>query len=298
MIVLAARPGMGKTALVLSMARNVAVDHNMGVAIFSLEMSCVQLVKRLIASEARLPGDKLRKGNLRDDEFQQLHSRIKKLSTAPIYIDDTPGLSIFDFRAKCRRLKSQFNIDLIIIDYLQLMSAKDGKNNGNREQEISTISRSIKEIAKELNVPIIALAQLSRSVEQRGGDKRPILSDLRESGAIEQDADIVSFIYRPDYYGFIEDPESGESNFGIGEIIIAKHRNGAQGKVRLRFINEYARFENLNEVHVNESTNNDSRTNSLKPDSGTFTIPSKMNDSLKGDDKGDFDTTGVDQNPF
>ena len=297
MIVLAARPGMGKTAFVLSMARNVAVDHNRGVAVFSLEMSCVQLVKRLMASEARLPGEKLRKGSLRDDEFQQLHSRIKKLSTAPIYIDDTPGLSIFDFRAKCRRLKSQYNIELIIIDYLQLMSAKDGKNNGNREQEISTISRSIKEIAKELDVPIIALAQLSRSVEQRGGDKRPILSDLRESGAIEQDADIVSFIYRPDYYGFVED-ESGESNFGIGEIIIAKHRNGAQGKVRLRFVNEYARFDNLNEVPEYEAGNSDHRTSSLKPDAGTFTIPSKMNDTDKGNEKGDFDTSGIDDNPF
>ena len=177
------------------------------------------------------------------------------------------------------------------------MSAKDGKNNGNREQEISTISRSIKEIAKELDVPIIALAQLSRSVEQRGGDKRPILSDLRESGAIEQDADIVSFIYRPDYYGFVED-ESGESNFGIGEIIIAKHRNGAQGKVRLRFVNEYARFDNLNEVPEYEAGNSDHRTSSLKPDAGTFTIPSKMNDTEKGNDKGDFDTSGIDDNPF
>ena len=167
-----------------------------------------------------------------------------------------------------------------------------------RRQEISTISRSIKEIAKELNVPIIALAQLSRSVEQRGGDKRPILSDLRESGAIEQDADIVSFIYRPDYYGFVEDAETGESNFGIGEIIIAKHRNGAQGKVRLRFINEYARFDNLNEVPEYESGGSDSRTSSLKPESGTFTIPSKMNDGLKGNEKGDFDTNGIDPNPF
>ena len=298
MIVLAGRPGMGKTAFVLSMARNVAVDYNMGVAVFSLEMSCVQLVKRLMASEARLPGEKLRRGNLRDDEFQQLHSRIKKLSTAPLYIDDTPGLSIFDFRAKCRRLKSQFNVELIIIDYLQLMSAKDGKNNGNREQEISTISRSIKEIAKELNVPIIALAQLSRSVEQRGGDKKPILSDLRESGAIEQDADIVSFIYRPEYYGFIEDPDSGDSNQGVGEIIIAKHRNGAQGNVRLRFISEYARFDNLNVFPEYETPHSDLRTSSLKPESGTFTIPSKMNDTDKGNDKGDFDSSGVDQNPF
>ena len=251
-----------------------------------------------MAIEPRLPGDKLTKGSLRDDEFQQLHSRIKKLSTAPIYIDDTPGLSIFDFRAKCRRLKSQYNIDVIIIDYLQLMSAKDGKNYGNREQEISTISRSIKEIAKELNVPIIALAQLSRSVEQRGGDKRPILSDLRESGAIEQDADIVSFIYRPEYYGLLEDHDSEESNYGIAEIIISKHRNGAQGRVRLRFISEYARFDNINEFPEGQKGTHDSRTSSLTSESGTFTIPSKMNKSDSSEDKGDFDSSGVDPNAF
>ena len=189
MIVLAARPGMGKTAFVLSMARNTAVEYGKGVAIFSLEMSSVQLVKRLIASESRLSAEKLRKGDLKEHEFQQLHTRITKLAEAPIFIDDTPGINIFDFRAKCRRLKAQYNIDLVIIDYLQLMSARDSKSGGNREQEISTISRSIKEIAKELNVPIIALSQLSRSVETRGGDKRPMLSDLRESGAIEQDAE-------------------------------------------------------------------------------------------------------------
>ena len=244
MIVLAARPAMGKTAFVLSLARNTAVDFGQGVAFFSLEMSSVQLVKRLIASETRISAEKLRKGDLREDEFQQLHTRISKLATAPLYIDDTPGLSIFDLRAKCRRLKMQYNIKMVIIDYLQLMTAGGSKGQGNREQEISSISRSIKEIAKELNVPIIALSQLSRSVEQRGGDKKPILSDLRESGAIEQDADIVSFIYRPEYYGFLQD-EDGNSNAGIGEIIIAKHRNGGLDSVRLRFIKEYARFDNL-----------------------------------------------------
>ncbi len=244
MIVIAARPAMGKTAFVLSMARNSAIDYNMGVAIFSLEMSSVQLVKRLISSETRISGDKLRKGDLREDEFVQLHARIQKLSVAPIYIDDTPGLSVFDLRAKCRRLKMQKNIELIIIDYLQLMSAGNSKGSGNREQEISTISRSIKEIAKELNVPIIALSQLSRSVETRGGDKKPMLSDLRESGAIEQDADIVSFIYRPEYYGLTHN-EDGQSNEGIAEIIVAKHRNGALESVRLKFINQYARFDNV-----------------------------------------------------
>lgn len=272
MIVIAARPGMGKTALVLSMARNTAVDYNLGVAVFSLEMSAVQLVKRLIAGEARIDSEKLRKGNLADHEFQQLHSRITALSAAPIFIDDTPAISIFDFRAKCRRLKAQHDIQLVIIDYLQLMTAKDGKGSGNREQEISNISRSIKEIAKELNIPIIALAQLSRSVEQRGGDKKPILSDLRESGAIEQDADIVSFIYRPDYYGIVKD-DDGNSNHGIGEIIIAKHRNGKTDRVRLRFVPEYARFENLTQAYDNNDSTFDS---TFESEANTYTMPSKM----------------------
>ena len=185
MIVLAARPGMGKTAFVLSMARNSAVEFGKATAVFSLEMSSVQLVNRLISGEAEISGEDIRKGNLSKQEFEQLFERTKKLSEAPIFIDDTPGLSIFELRAKCRRLKQEHDIQIVIIDYLQLMSA--GGSGGNREQEISTISRSIKEIAKELDVPIIALSQLSRSVESRGGDKRPMLSDLRESGAIEQD---------------------------------------------------------------------------------------------------------------
>ncbi|MEY3585712.1 MAG: replicative helicase, partial [Bacteroidota bacterium] len=296
MIVLAARPGMGKTAFVLSMARNSAVDYNMGVAIFSLEMSAVQLVKRLIASETRLPAEKLRKGDLKEHEFQQLHSRITKLATAPIFIDDTAGISVFDFRAKCRRLKAQHNIEMIIIDYLQLMSAKDGKGGGNREQEISTISRSIKEIAKELNVPIIALSQLSRSVETRGGDKKPMLSDLRESGAIEQDADIVSFIYRPEYYNITQD-DNGNSLHGIGEIIIAKHRNGALDSVQLRFVPEYARFENLHEVPELDIAggNPNAGMNSFNQDSNTYTIKSKMDE---GEDSDIFDNSGADDNPF
>ncbi len=286
MIVIAARPAMGKTAFVLSMARNIAVDYNSAVAIFSLEMSSVQLVKRLISSETRIPAEKLRKGNLRDDEFQQLHSRIKKLSTAPIYIDDTPGISIFDLRAKCRRLKMQFKIEVVIIDYLQLMSAGTSKN-GNREQEISSISRSIKEIAKELNIPIIALSQLSRSVEQRGGDKRPQLSDLRESGAIEQDADIVSFIYRPEYYNINQD-EDGNSNLGIGEIMIAKHRNGALENVRLRFIKEFARFDNIG---IGEETiyEQEGLTPNSSFENNTYTVQSKMNNTeLIDDDEIDF----------
>jgi replicative DNA helicase len=290
---------MGKTAFVLSMARNSAVDHGKGVAIFSLEMSAVQLVKRLIASETRLSAEKLRKGDLREHEFQQLHSRITKLATAPIYIDDSPGISVFDLRAKCRRLKMQYNIDMVIIDYLQLMTAGGSKGAGNREQEISTISRSIKEIAKELNIPIIALSQLSRSVEQRGGDKRPVLSDLRESGAIEQDADIVSFIYRPEYYGLMED-EDGNSNQGVSEIIIAKHRNGALDRVRLRFIGEYARFDNLEsfteDVNVPTHTSLNASTDFDEPSPASYTIASKMNSF--DDNTVDFDKSLDDETPF
>ena len=241
MIVLAARPGMGKTAFVLSMARNMAVDHDIPVAVFSLEMSAVQLVQRLISSETEINSDKFRKGNLEEHEYQQLHSRCGKLSKAPLFIDDTPGLNIFELRAKCRRLKAQHGIDMVIIDYLQLMSA--GSDKGNREQEISSISRSIKGIAKELDVPIIALSQLSRNVETRGGDKRPLLSDLRESGAIEQDADIVAFIYRAEYYGITEHPD-GIDTAGLGELILAKHRHGALDTIKMKFVKNLAKFAN------------------------------------------------------
>jgi replicative DNA helicase len=242
MIVLAARPGMGKTAFVLSMARNAAVDYKKGVAIFSLEMSSLQLVNRLIASETEIAGEKLKKGNLEAYEWEQLNARIGKLTNAPIYINDTPGLSVFELRAQCRRLKAEKNIQMVIIDYLQLMSGSS-ESKGNREQEISTISRAVKGIAKELDIPVIALSQLSRAVETRGGDKRPQLSDLRESGAIEQDADMVMFIYRPEYYGITAD-ESGNSTQGLGELIIAKHRNGSTEDVKIRFQNHLAKFVN------------------------------------------------------
>jgi replicative DNA helicase len=290
MIVIAARPGMGKTAFVLSAARNTALQ-GFGVAIFSLEMSSVQLVKRLIAGESRINSEKLRKGDLADHEFQQLHSRIQKLAAAPLYIDDTAAISIFDFRAKCRRLKAQYDIQLVIIDYLQLMSAKDGKNSGNREQEISMISRSIKEIAKELNIPIIALSQLSRSVEQRS-DKKPILSDLRESGAIEQDADIVSFLYRPSYYKILK-YDDGTSTQGIGEFLIEKHRNGKTAAVRLRFEDEFARFSNLNEPDQFLEKGNNESLMRFNQESNTVTIQSKMNQS---DD--DFNFQGDQNVPF
>ncbi|MBN8697051.1 MAG: replicative DNA helicase [Bacteroidetes bacterium] len=249
LVILAARPAMGKTALVLSVARNAAVDFNKPVAVFSLEMSSLQLVTRLISSESELSGEKLKKGSLADHEFEQLNAKIQKLAEAPLFIDDTPGLSVFELRAKARRLKEQHNIELIIIDYLQLMTA-GGEGRGNREQEISTISRSLKGLAKELNVPVIALSQLSRAVETRGGDKKPQLSDLRESGAIEQDADMVMFIHRPEYYGITED-ENGAPTIGVGELIVAKHRNGPVDSVKVRYIGQYTKFADLDVLDNN-----------------------------------------------
>ncbi|MFA6949463.1 MAG: replicative DNA helicase [Lentimicrobiaceae bacterium] len=272
LIVIAARPGMGKTAFVLTVARNAAIDFNKAVAVFSLEMSSVQLVTRLISAEAQLPGDKLRKGDLEPYEWQQLNSKISNLIDAPIYIDDTPSLSIFELRAKARRLKAQHNIQMIIIDYIQLMSGGVERSNGNREQEISNISRSLKALAKELNIPVIALSQLNRSVESRPS-KKPLLSDLRESGAIEQDADMVIFIYRPEYYK-MEQNQEGESLLGLAEISIAKHRNGALQDVNLKFISKYAKF-------VDPDPTDNPLQSSLMPNRSfeqTITVPSKMND--------------------
>ena len=243
LIILAARPGMGKTAFVLSMARNMAIDFNKPTAVFSLEMSATQLVTRLIASESEISASKLKRGDLTKDEWQTLHTKIGQLAEAPIYIDDTPALTIFELRAKCRRLKQKHDIQMIVIDYLQLMSSgKD--NNGNRVEEISIISRSLKSLAKELDIPVICLSQLSRQVETRTGHKKPILSDLRESGAIEQDADMVIFIYRPEYYKF-DTCEDGTPAEGVGEIIIAKHRNGGLEDVKLRFVPHLAKFQDL-----------------------------------------------------
>lgn len=246
LIILAARPGMGKTSFTLALARNAALDMGKPVALFSLEMTTNQLVQRLISMEAEINADKLRKGTLEPYEWTQLTTRVDKLQKAPIIIDDSPSLNIFELRAKCRRYKERYGIEMIMIDYLQLMSGSnaDGKSNGNREQEISQISRSLKSIAKELNVPVIALSQLSRAVETRGGIKRPMLSDLRESGAIEQDADMVIFLYRPEYYEIFTD-EEGLDTRGTAEVIIAKHRNGALKTVRTRFINQFAKFTNL-----------------------------------------------------
>ncbi len=269
LIIIAARPGMGKTAFVISMAKNMAIDFKYPVALFSLEMSSVQLITRMISSETGLNSEKLRKGNLEPHEWEQLNVKVKKLSDAPIFIDDTPALSIFDLRAKARRLVSKHGVKILVIDYLQLMTA--GGSGGNREQEISAISRNLKALAKELNVPVIALSQLSRAVETRTGSKRPLLSDLRESGAIEQDADIVSFIYRPEYYGMTDwDDDNHTPCEGQGEFIVAKHRNGGLDKIRLKFTKHLAEFSDLEEGFSNEfqssmnSFNSDSDGNNNK----------------------------------
>ncbi|MEA3447643.1 MAG: replicative DNA helicase [Bacteroidota bacterium] len=241
LVIVAARPAMGKTAFALSMLRNVAIDHDKPVALFSLEMSSLQLVTRLISGETEIPGNNLRNGNLQPHEWEQLDAKVKPLEQAPVYVDDTPAISVFELRAKARRLVKTHHIKLILVDYLQLMTANvDTK--GNRQEEVSIISRNLKAIAKELNVPIIALSQLNRSVETRGGDKRPQLSDLRESGAIEQDADMVLFLHRPEYYDILEDKE-GNSLKGMAEVILAKHRNGATGSIYLEFVSEFAKFK-------------------------------------------------------
>ena len=246
LIILAARPSVGKTAFVLTMARNMSVNYNIPVAFFSLEMSSIQLVKRLMIGETGLPSDKIRGGRkLESHEWVQLNERLKDLSKAPLYIDDTPSLSIYEFRSKARRLVNTAGVKMIVIDYLQLMTGPP-ELRGMREQEVSMISRSLKAIAKELSIPIIALSQLSRAVETRGGAKRPQLSDLRESGAIEQDADLVLFIHRPDYYGMNEDPAMQ----GVAEIIIAKHRNGEVTDVKMKFRASEAKFVDMNESEL------------------------------------------------
>lgn len=276
LVILAGRPGMGKTSFVLSLARNAASIYNNPVAVFSLEMSKIQIVQRILSMEAQISASKLRTGQLEDYEWEQLNTAIEKISEYPIFIDDTPGINIFEVRAKCRRMKMQHNIELVVIDYLQLMSGGKDNKQGNREQEISSISRSLKEMAKELEIPVIALAQLSRSVETRGGDKRPQLSDLRESGAIEQDADIVSFVYRPEYYK-IEQDEDGNSLKGIAEIIIAKHRNGATDTVKLKFTGELALFSNHSDYDF--LTGAPSFVENKDPFGGNVvSLPSKIND--------------------
>lgn len=285
LIIIAARPGMGKTAFVVSAMRNAAVDHKKPVAIFSLEMSSIQLVNRLISSEAELESDKIKRGDMADYEWEQLLHKTSRLSDAPIFIDDTPALSILELRAKSRRLVAQHGVSLIIIDYLQLMSGDASKNGGgNREQEIASISRALKGIAKELNIPVIALSQLSRAVETRGGDKRPQLSDLRESGSIEQDADMVMFLYRPEYYGMTQD-ENGMPLNGVGEVIIAKHRNGKLEDVRLKFIGKFTKFEDLDVSTFDSGYGNSFPATPRSNTDFTITLPSKAN---KSDDQEDM----------
>lgn len=237
LVILAARPAMGKTAITLNMAAHAAIERKIPVAFFSLEMANVQLAIRMLCSEARIDQSKLRTGRMTEQEWARLIKAAGVLSESKIFLDDTPALPIMEFRSKARKLKAEHDIGIIFVDYLQLMKAP-GRNIGSREQEISEISRNLKGIAKELKVPIIALAQLNRGVEQRA-DKRPMNSDLRESGAIEQDADIISFVYRDEVYN----PESEDK--GIAEFILGKHRNGGLGTVRLKFFGSYTRFENL-----------------------------------------------------
>lgn len=250
LVILAARPAMGKTAFALSMAKNIAIDQKIPTAFFSLEMSNVQLVNRLISNVCEIPGDKIRSGQLADNEWGQLDYKMRVMDDAPLFVDDTPSLSVFELRTKARRLVREHGVKVIMIDYLQLMNAS-GMSHHSRQEEVSTISRSLKGLAKELNIPILALSQLNRGVENREGEegKRPQLSDLRESGAIEQDADMVLFIHRPEYYHIFADSQ-GRDLKGMAQIIIAKHRNGSVGDVLLTFKGEYARFQNPNDDFV------------------------------------------------
>ncbi len=299
LVVIAARPGMGKTAFVLSMARNAAITFDKPVAIFSLEMSSTQLATRLISSESELSSKKLKKGDLANYEWEQLINKITALEDAPIYIDDTPSLSVFELRAKCRRLKEKHDIQMVVIDYIQLMTVGLDSKPGNREQEISTISRSLKSLAKELDLPVVVLSQLSRAVETRGGNKKPMLSDLRESGAIEQDADMVLFIYRPEYYKILED-ENNISNEGWAELIVAKHRNGELKDILLRFIGQYTKFIDPTEREL-EMKRNGKIIEGVTPnlsfeDSGTVVVSSKMNDTVE--EKEAFMSQSEDGIPF
>lgn len=253
LIIIAGRPAMGKTSFALSLTKNIAVDYQIPVAFFSLEMNNVQLVNRLISNVCEIEGKKILNGQLHDEEWKRLDRNIRKLEGSPIYIDDTPGMSIFELRTKARRLVREKGVKVIMIDYLQLMNAAGAKF-GSRQEEVSTISRSLKGLAKELNIPVIALSQLNRTVENREGidGKRPQLSDLRESGAIEQDADMVIFVHRPEYYHIYQD-EKGNDLHGMAQIIIAKHRKGATGDVLLRFRGELTRFQNPDEGNIGGS---------------------------------------------
>ncbi len=279
------------TAFVLSALANAAVKYDHCVAIFSLEMSAEQLLTRMMSSEAEVESQKLRNGSIADHEWAQLIHRTTRLSAAKIFIDDTPAITMLELRAKARRLKSQHNLNMIVIDYLQLMSGDSGKGGGNREQEIAGISRALKQLAKELDVPVMALSQLSRAVETRGGDKKPMLSDLRESGSIEQDADMVIFLYRPEYYDITQD-EMGNPTHGTAEVIIAKNRHGSLETVRLQFVGKYTKFQDLDEGGFSlGNTGYDSgfpnahdNLSTMPMDDGFTTLPSKGNNMKIDDD--------------
>jgi replicative DNA helicase len=278
LIIIAARPGMGKTAFVVSLAINAAMLENKGIAFFSLEMANTQLAQRIIAVQSEVPMSNIKNADLSQYEWEKVRKAVEKLSTSPIYIDDTAQINIFEIRAKCRRLKMHHDIQMVVVDYLQLMQGSADGSKSTREQEISSISRALKGLAKELNIPVIALSQLSRDVEKRGGSKRPVLSDLRESGAIEQDADIVNFLYRPDYY---ETENPMEDIQGLTEVIIAKHRNGSTGTVNLRFIKEYTKFVNMDEFDLEKASG---EMHSSPSGGGIQTIPSKMNIDQTGNE--------------
>ncbi len=283
LIILAARPAMGKTAFALSLMRNAALDFGKKAMIFSLEMADVQLVNRLISGEAEIESDKIKKSNLTEQEWQRLHDKTVHLSNAGIYIDDTPQLSIFDLTAKCRRIHSQSGLDLVVVDYLQLLR-HETKGQGNREQEIAFISRALKGLAKELAIPVIALAQLSREVEKRG-NKRPQLSDLRESGSIEQDADMVMFLYRDEYYqkmgmnepGQQAEAAPGSEISGLTEIIIGKNRHGETGSAFAKFVGQFSKFVDLDPQDRMMLENKGGDFNFYQPQS--VTVQSKMNSS-------------------
>jgi replicative DNA helicase len=285
LIIVAARPSMGKTAFSLASAMNAGLHprRQTGVAIFSLEMGAQQLAQRLLTSEARVDAQKARTGRMDDEDWRRLARAAGTLSDAEIFIDDTPGLSILELRAKCRRLKAEHDIGLVVVDYLQLMHGTADANN--REQEIAQISRSLKALAKELDLPVIALSQLNRGVENRGGDKRPQLSDLRESGSIEQDADVVAFIYRAERYGITVDAD-GNSTEGIAEIIVGKQRNGPVGTVELAFVKQYARFENLSSHYGGGD--------GFGGESGGFDGPSPGDENVSAEDFPNFDSGGGD----
>ncbi len=270
LVIIAGRPAMGKTSFALSIAKNVAVDKQIPIGFFSLEMNNVQLVNRLISNVCEISGHKILNGQLDPAEWERLDKKLRNLTGAPIYVDDTPGLSVFELRTKARRLVREKGVKLIMIDYLQLMNA-NGMKFGSRQEEVSTISRSLKGLAKELNIPVLALSQLSRNVENREGldGKRPQLSDLRESGAIEQDADMVLFVHRPEYYHIYQD-EKGNDLHGMAQIIIAKHRKGATGDVLLNFRGEFTRFQDPQDAAV------------APLDEGGEIMGSKMNGNMAG----------------